>query len=254
MLCRPLRQPREDLTLVDVSAAERAVPAGWLGGKYCGTLDASLPVDDVFNRNGHVLVYAFDVVCPLGLLRSASLLVFALVLLRSLLLLLFRFATQSPLGQETNGGTMYPDNPVELPELGGHWVLLRRDPDEVSVVAKMAGMDQRASVSRMSFHAQVRTLLLQHHITALPLIRCVQGVHKISKRDVASEMSQKELMDAFIAEHGRARAAFGQIDANLPIIWAGHNSDVADVPGLFSCSTPPHHFLAHPPYPYLTCP
>lgn len=68
------------------------------------------------------------------------------------------------------------DNPVELPELGGHWALLRRDDGEFGVVAKMDGLCQRAAVTRMGAHAQ--------------------RVHHISAASVQNAQTQRELMDA----------------------------------------------------------
>ena len=84
---------------------------------------------------------------------------------------------------ETNGGCAHVDNPVELPELAGVWVLLTR-PGGVGPV--------RSAYRDLAFSKRARVASMGAF---------VQSLHKISFGDVEHEISQRELTDVLIDEH-----------------------------------------------------
>jgi len=84
---------------------------------------------------------------------------------------------------ETNGGCAHVDNPVELPELAGVWVLLTR-PGGVGPV--------RSAYRDLAFSKRARVASMGAF---------VQSLHKISFGDVEHEITQRALMDVLINAH-----------------------------------------------------
>ena len=85
------------------------------------------------------------------------------------------------------------------------------------VVGESDGVDERARVARMSAHAT--------------------NVHHISQAAVADCMTQWQLIMQVI-DHCKQRQAavahdLGLHVQELPVVWAGHNSDTCDVPDIY---------------------